>query len=101
MAKERRAEAVWIEARSRWQINVQRDGKRKTFTSSTPGRKGKHEAEGKADDWLEAGQPERRFSTKLLLVSKMQGRLTPAGTLSSHGLLVINRIIRSPVSSGG
>jgi len=58
MAKERRAEAVWIEARSRWQINVQRDGKRKTFTSSTPGRKGKHEAEGKADDWLEAGQPD-------------------------------------------
>lgn len=58
MAKQRRAEAVWIESRARWQINVQRDGKRKTFTSSTPGRKGKHEAEGKADDWLEAGQPD-------------------------------------------
>lgn len=58
MPKERRAEAVWIESRSRWQINVQQGGKRKTFTSSTPGRKGKHEAEGKADDWLEAGQPE-------------------------------------------
>lgn len=58
MARERRAEAVWIESRSRWQINVQRDGKRKTFTSSTPGRRGKHEAEGKADDWLEAGQPD-------------------------------------------
>lgn len=58
MAKERRSEAVWIDARSRWQINVQRDGKRKTFTSSTPGRKGKHEAEGKADEWLEAGQPD-------------------------------------------
>lgn len=58
MPKERRAEAVWIESRSRWQINVQREGKRKTFTSSTPGRRGKHEAESKADDWLEAGQPE-------------------------------------------
>lgn len=58
MAKARRAEAVWIESRSRWQINVQRDGKRRTFTSSIPGRKGKHEAEGKADDWLEAGQPD-------------------------------------------
>jgi integrase len=58
MAHKRRAEAVWIESRSRWQVNVQRDGKRKTFTSSIPGRKGKHEAEGKADDWLEAGQPE-------------------------------------------
>jgi len=58
MPKTRRSEAVWIEARGRWQINVQRDGKRKTFTSSLPGRKGKHEAEAKADDWLEAGQPD-------------------------------------------
>lgn len=58
MPKRRTAEAIWIESRNRWQINVQRDGKRKTFTSSTPGRKGKHEAEAKADDWLEAGQPD-------------------------------------------
>lgn len=58
MARTRRSEAVWIESRSRWQINVQRDGKRKTFTSTLPGRKGKHEAEGKADDWLESGQPD-------------------------------------------
>ena len=58
MAQKRRSEAVWVESRARWQINVQRDGKRKTFTSSTSGRKGKHEAEGKADDWLEAGQPD-------------------------------------------
>lgn len=58
MPKHRRAEAIWVESRNRWQINVQRDGKRKTFTSSTPGRKGKHEAEAKADDWLEAGQPD-------------------------------------------
>ena len=58
MAQRRRSEAVWIESRSRWQINVQHDGKRKTFTSSIPGRKGKHEAEAKADDWLDAGQPD-------------------------------------------
>lgn len=58
MPKRRTAEAIWITSRNRWQINVQRNGKRKTFTSSTPGRKGKHEAEAKADDWLEAGQPD-------------------------------------------
>ena len=58
MSKLRRAEAAWVESRERWQINVQRDGKRKTFTSSTPGRKGKHEAEAKADDWLDAGRPD-------------------------------------------
>lgn len=58
MAQVRRAEARWIEARQRWQLNAQRDGKRRTFTSSTPGRRGKHEAEAKADEWLEAGQPD-------------------------------------------
>lgn len=58
MPKSRRAEAIWIEARNRWQLNVQQDGKRKTFVSSIPGRRGKHEAEAKADDWLDAGQPD-------------------------------------------
>lgn len=48
----RKTEAIWIEARNRWQINVQLDGVRKTFTSSTPGRKGKVAAEHKADAWL-------------------------------------------------
>lgn len=58
MGTKRRAEAAWVESRSRWQINVQQGGKRKTFTSSIPGRKGKHEAESKADEWLDAGQPD-------------------------------------------
>lgn len=57
----RSAEAIWVEARNRWQINVQKDGKRKTFTSSLPGRKGKHEAELKADEWLESQTEDRRF----------------------------------------
>lgn len=87
MAKERRAEAVWIDARSRWQINVQRDGKRKTFTSSTPGRKGKHEAEGKADDWLEAGQPDdirfdRAWEIYLDHIQRTTGKLHYADNLS-------------------
>ncbi|MCI8336942.1 MAG: tyrosine-type recombinase/integrase [Peptococcaceae bacterium] len=49
---ERKNEAKWIENRGRWQINVQNDGKRRTFTSSIPGKKGKIEAEKKADKWL-------------------------------------------------
>ena len=57
----RSAEAIWVEARNRWQINVQKDGKRKTFTSTLPGRKGKHEAELKADEWLESQTEDRRF----------------------------------------
>lgn len=57
----RRSEAIWIEKKGYWQIKVQKDGVRKGFTSSIPGRKGKHEAEGKADDWLERGTEDMRF----------------------------------------
>lgn len=49
----RKNEAKWIERSNRWQINVQVDGVRRTFVSSTPGIKGKIEAEKKADHWLE------------------------------------------------
>lgn len=52
---ERKNEARWIANRNRWQINVQKDGARKTFCSSIPGKKGKIEAEKKADKWLEDG----------------------------------------------
>lgn len=58
----RRAEAIWIESRKRWQINVQRDGIRKTFTSSSPKRAGKREAEEKADRWLETFETQQRFA---------------------------------------
>lgn len=37
----------------RWKINVQKNGVRKSFYSSFPGRKGKAEAENKAREWLE------------------------------------------------
>lgn len=49
----RTSEAVWVESTSRWHIRVMVNGQRKSFYSSTPGRRGKREAEGKADDWLE------------------------------------------------
>lgn len=50
---QRKNEAKWIESRERWQINVQQDGERRTFTDPTPGRKGKAAAESKAEKWLE------------------------------------------------
>ncbi len=50
----RKNEARWIESRQRWQINVQNDGERKTFTSATIGPKGKITAEKAADKWLES-----------------------------------------------
>ena len=53
MKNDRRAQARWVESRQRWQINVQADGERRTFSSSTPGPRGRVEAERKADAWLE------------------------------------------------
>ena len=45
--------AVWLEKHSRWQIKVQKDGIRKTFTSSIPGRNGQRDCNAKADAWLD------------------------------------------------
>lgn len=52
MKNDRRAQARWVASRQRWQINVQADGERRTFTSSRPGPRGKVECEKKADAWL-------------------------------------------------
>ena len=47
--------AVWMKNQNRWQINVQKDGVRRSFTSSKPGRTGQREANAKADAWLDEG----------------------------------------------
>lgn len=52
--------AKWVESAHRWQINVQHDGVRKTFTSAKPGRTGQREANAKADAWLDQGLQTRR-----------------------------------------
>lgn len=60
MAKKlRTAQARWIEDKQHWKVNVQADGStRKSFYSSTPGKRGKSEAERKADEWLDANCPD-------------------------------------------
>lgn len=55
MTKQRKTEAIWIEAQTRWRVRVTHEGKTKAFYSSTPGRKGKAEAERSADKWLDEG----------------------------------------------
>lgn len=52
--------AKWVESAHRWQINVQKDGVRKTFTSAKPGRTGQREANAKADAWLDEGLVSRK-----------------------------------------
>ena len=53
--RKRQNEAVWMEKYQHWRILVQFEGERKSFYSSKSGKKGKIEAERKADDWLENG----------------------------------------------
>ena len=45
--------AKWLENYGRWQIKVQKDGVRRTFTCSTPGRAGQRQCHAKADAWLD------------------------------------------------
>ena len=52
--------ATWSQKYGRWQINVQKDGKRRSFYSSKPGRTGQREANKKADEWLDLGVVSRR-----------------------------------------
>lgn len=54
MAK-RTGTAIWQEKQSRWKIDVQKDGQRRSFYSSKPGRAGQREANAKADAWLDEG----------------------------------------------
>ena len=54
--------AVWEEKYQRWRIAVQKDGVRKQFYSSTPGRTGQREANAKADQWLDTGTDPRGLS---------------------------------------
>lgn len=58
MVTKRTNTAVWYPDLKRWQIKVQKDGKRRTFTCSTPGRTGKLECNAKADEWLGSPQTE-------------------------------------------
>lgn len=54
MIKTRKNEAIWSEAKQMWRLDVQMNGRRKSFYSSLPGRKGKIECGSKADEWIES-----------------------------------------------
>lgn len=78
--KERENEAKWDEKNKRWRITVQRDGVRRQFYSSTPKKKGKAEAERKADEWIKHGDPERDMTFDELSASYLDHLRTANGT---------------------
>lgn len=63
--KTRTNNAVWYEKYQYWKIQVQMDGVRRSFYSSTPGTAGKRECHAKADAFLRTGvaQANRRVET--------------------------------------
>ena len=65
--------AVWLEKYKRWQIKVQKDGERRTFTSSTPGRTGQRECNAKADAWLDDGIDNDRVKVNVLFDDYVEG----------------------------
>lgn len=48
------AEPKWLEKYSRWQLKVQKNGERRTFTCPIAGRKGKAEITARALEWLKS-----------------------------------------------
>ena len=74
--------ATWNEAQKRWKINVQRDGRRRSFYSSIPGRKGQREANAKADAWLVDGVDNTGAKVSALYADFIEAK--KAGTSRSH-----------------
>lgn len=62
---QRKNEAIWVEARQHWRLDVQHKGKRKSFYSAVKGRKGKIECGQKADEWLENQGDEKGSNPRL------------------------------------
>ena len=78
--KTRANEAKWDEKAQRWRITEQRDGQRRYFTSSTPGTRGKAEAEAKVDECIKMGDPEREVYFEELKESYLAHLRTANGT---------------------
>ncbi len=76
--------AQWLENQKRWQIKVQKDGVRKTFTSTDPTRKGQREANAKADAWLRTGISPRQDRIKDVFLEYMEKKQGYSRTERAH-----------------
>lgn len=81
--------AAWSNTQKRWKISVQRDGRRRSFYSSTPGRKGQREANAKADAWLVDGVDKTGAKVSALYEDFIKAQ--KAGTSQSHWRGVVSR----------
>jgi integrase len=58
--------AIWQDKYRRWKIDVQRDGVRRSFYASAPGRNGQRECHKKADEWLDGNLINAETRAKVL-----------------------------------
>lgn len=72
--------AIWQEKQHRWKIDVQKDGERRSFYSSRPGRTGQREANAKADAWLDEGIANTSTKVSKLYAVWLEDLSTTAGT---------------------
>lgn len=66
--------AIWMESSQRWRIDVQKDGVRRSFYSSKPGRNGQREANRKADAWLDDGIEDQRMKVGTAYLKFLEGK---------------------------
>ncbi|WP_329385661.1 site-specific integrase [Anaerofustis butyriciformans] len=90
--------ATWSQKYKRWQINVQKEGIRKSFYSSTKGRRGQIEANNKADEWLENNIANNNQTVEQLSKEFIEYQALRVGTsrltnIKSHFKLYINKKI--------
>lgn len=86
MQPKRTTTAKWSAKEQRWRISVQKDGLRKVFTSSVPGRRGQIEANGKADAWLESDVVSSGQRVSVLWADYMAHQRATTGTANVQRL---------------
>ncbi|MGN0181531.1 MAG: tyrosine-type recombinase/integrase [Candidatus Ornithomonoglobus sp.] len=94
--KKRTNTANWCEREKRWRIYVTKDGVKRVFYSSTPGRKGQREANAKADAWLEDNIENQNIKVKdaiQLYLEDLRDR-TSEGNWRPQESLINNHIIQ-------
>lgn len=80
MSKLFTAEAKWCESRKYWKINVQIDGLRRSFYSKDPTKRGKKEAEAKAEAWatVRSGGDMRLSEAYAAYLNSKKGTVSPS-----------------------
>ena len=89
--------AVWMEKYNRWQINVQKDGKRRSFTSSKPGRTGQREANAKADAWLDDNIDHQKSKVSSLFEEYLERKKLTTSESNSRQIESFGRVHILPV----